>query len=139
MMQTSAWRRLIVVGVATATLGTLAGCSSDAAGSSRPKVVTPTEGSTVSATVGSPFVVRLASNPTTGYSWSVKTNPPGITFLKSTYEEPKTDKAGAPGQQLLTFKPTRAGTSKLVLIYDRPFAPTEPSKSLSFSVDATKS
>jgi predicted secreted protein len=138
-MQTSAWKRVVVAGVAVATLGALAGCSSDAAGSSSPKTVTPTAGSTVDANVGTPFVVRLASNPTTGYSWSVKTNPPGVTFLKSTYEEPKTDKAGAPGQQLLTFKPTQAGTSKLELVYDRPFAPTEPSKSLTFSVDAKKS
>ena len=128
---------MLVVGFSA--LAVLTGCSGSDSGSSRLRgTVTPKAGSTVSATVGKPFVVKLASNPTTGYQWSVKQAPANVRFINSTYQAPKQGAVGAPGQQLLKFQAAKAGTGKLRLVYERPFAPDEPGKSLSFSVDAAK-
>ena len=141
-MRTSSWRRPIAAAIAAASLAVLGGCGSDASGSSTrtpTAVVTPKPGSTVGAVVGRTLVVKLEANPTTGYDWTVKQAPPSIALLKSTYREPTGDRLGASGQQLLTFKATAAGTWQMELIYDRPSAPTQPAKSLSFSVHATTS
>jgi predicted secreted protein len=59
-----------------------------------------------------------------------------VRFISSSYQAPKQNRAGAPGQQLLTFEATKAGNGPVNLVYERPFAPDEPGKSLTFSVDA---
>lgn len=139
MLNRNSFKGLLVVALAVVALGTLAGCDGgDSSASSSGGKVTPKAGSTVDATVGKDFVVRLKSNPTTGYQWSVKQAGAGVRFIASTYEAPKQDAAGAPGQQLLKFEATKAGTWKVDLAYERPFAPDEPGKALSFSVDAAK-
>ncbi|MGZ6942896.1 MAG: protease inhibitor I42 family protein [Acidimicrobiia bacterium] len=137
MVRHGTWKRLLMVAAGITALSVLAACGGgDASVSDKP--VTPKNGSTVNARVGKDLVVRLASNPTTGYSWSVKNTGAGVKFVSSSYEAPKNNAAGAPGQQLLTFTPTKTGTWKVGLKYERPFAPGEPGKSLTFSVDASK-
>ena len=114
-MGTRRFRQVLVVMIVVAAVFALAGCSSDSSdskssGSSSPRPATPKDGSTVDATVGKNFVIKLESNPTTGYEWAVKGTPENVTFISSNYEKPSTDAVGAPGQQLLTFKATKAGT-----------------------------
>ena len=59
-----------------------------------------------------------------------------MKFLDSKYAPPTNNAAGAPGEQLLTFRATRPGSTELNLKYRRPFAPNDDPKSLSFTVDA---
>jgi predicted secreted protein len=121
-------------------LVTFAACGSDSGGSSSSQnpdqTFTPTGGSTIKVDLGKPFVVKLKSNPTTGYSWATVGSTGTVKFLDSKYAPPKGNAAGAPGEQLLTFRATRPGSTKLNLRYRRPFAPTDDPKSLSFTVDA---
>jgi predicted secreted protein len=139
-MRTRKFGQVLVVMLAIGALLALAGCSSDSSDSKSDsgdsKTVTPKNGSTVDATVNKNFVIKLDSNPTTGYEWSVKGTPKNVTFISSNYQKPSSDAVGAPGQQLLTFKATKAGTWPVALVYERPFAPNEPGKSMSFSVNA---
>jgi inhibitor of cysteine peptidase len=142
VMRTRRFGQVLVVMLVVALVA-LAGCSSDSSDSKSDsgdsgdsKTVTPKNGSTVDATVGKDFVIKLESNPTTGYEWAVKGTPENVTFISSNYQKPSSDAMGAPGQQLLTFKATKAGSWPVALVYERPFDKTEPGKSMDFTVDA---
>lgn len=125
-----------VVLVALACL--VAACSSSGASDSSKGPITPKDGETVDVAANRPFTVRLESNPTTGYSWAVKKIDGTVKFVESKYVAPKNDRAGAPGEQVLTFSAGPAGTSKVSLVYERPFAPDEPGQSLGFTADVQK-
>ena len=130
--------KLIALG--TLALVTFAACGSDSNDSSssqtKDQTLTPSDGSTIKVDVGKAFVVKLESNPTTGYSWATVGSTGTVKFLDSKYAPPSSSAAGAPGEQLLTFRATRPGSTKLNLRYRRPFAPNDNPKSLSFTVDA---
>lgn len=135
---------LVVTLLAVAAL--LVGCSSDddkggnggGGNSDSTSTFTPKNGETIEVTANKPFEVRLESNPTTGYSWTVASIDGTVKFVESVYEQPKGDAAGAPGEQVLTFNAGPAGKSTVNLAYERPFAPDEPGKKLEFEVDVQK-
>ena len=123
-------------------VGILTGCGGGEAGGSPAtriptRTYTPKNGDTVPAEVGKRFVVKLTSNPTTGYQWSVKDTAPVVRFISSSYQAPAGGGVGAPGEQVLTFEGVKDGTGDVALAYERPFAPGEPGKSLTFSVDVS--
>lgn len=79
-----------------------------------PTVITETHNNKKTALrVGEMLVVRLESNPTTGYEWSVaKTNQEVLAVAKPTeFDVPKGDNAGAPTTQSLFLWPKRAAKS----------------------------
>jgi inhibitor of cysteine peptidase len=140
-------RAVLLVVTLLALAAVLAGCSSDddKGGSGgggdnggSTSTFTPKSGETIDVTANEPFEVRLESNPTTGYSWTVESIDGTVKFVESVYEAPKGGAAGAPGEQVLTFQAGPAGTSTVLLAYERPFAPDEPGKSLEFEVDSQK-
>jgi predicted secreted protein len=73
---------------------------------------------------GEEFVLWLASNPSTGYSWIAAPNPQ-LTFV-ATRQIARSNRPGAPDTQHLTFRAVRTGTTTLKLAYDRPFEPGVP-------------
>ena len=137
---------LVVTLLAVAAL--LVGCSSDDDKSSNggggndnggsAETFTPKNGDTIDVAANKPFEVRLESNPTTGYSWTVESIDGTVKFVESVYVAPKGDAVGAPGEQVLTFDAGPAGKSTVHLAYERPFAPDEPGKSLEFEVNVEK-
>jgi inhibitor of cysteine peptidase len=68
---------------------------------------------------GEEFVLWLASNPSTGYSWTAVPNP-RLTFVTSR-QIARSDRPGVPDTQQLTFRAVRTGTTTLKLAYTRPF------------------
>lgn len=70
---------------------------------------------------GDTLVVKLQSNPSTGYSWSVAENtvlvlkPEGDTYVRGA------NRPGASGTQQFTFKVVGAGEVSLRMLYQRPF------------------
>jgi len=74
---------------------------------------------------GSYFLIELASNPTTGYSWSLKgfSRPGVVEALGSGYAPPTSGRMGAGGTYVGQFKAIRPGTTRLTLAYARPFEP----------------
>jgi inhibitor of cysteine peptidase len=130
---------LTLVLLAAVALGACGSDSSDGGASKDGNAtVTPTNGETIDVTANQPFTIKLESNPTTGYEWAVEKIDGTVKFVESKYVAPKGDQAGAPGEQVLTFDAGPAGTSTVRLAYERPFAPTDPGKTLEFEVDAQK-
>jgi inhibitor of cysteine peptidase len=80
----------------------------------------------VSLSVGDTLVVRLPSNPSTGYSWSVAQNNPGVPLQpigSPSFERREDVPPGAPGVQVFRFRAAGGGSSFLRMIYHRPFEP----------------
>ena len=78
-------------------------------------------GKTISVPKGGKLIVRLASNPTTGYQWQISSL--DQEYLKPVgeplYELPKTDRIGSGGTQVFTFITLKPGKTMLVLDYER--------------------
>ena len=90
------------------------------------KTVTITDlqnGKDVEVPQGGTLSVRLPSNPTTGYSWSVAGDPAPLRFVKTKNTKSGDSKPalGAPSTQQLTFAATSIGISTLTLEYRRPW------------------
>ena len=92
---------------------------------------------TIEVAVGERFSILLDSNPTTGYSWETSgpTVGRGVVFTVSDYEAPRTNLAGAPGRERLTFTAQSAGIEKLTFHYLRPWEKnTVPARTVTFTV-----
>jgi inhibitor of cysteine peptidase len=85
-------------------------------------------GKTIQLSEGATLMVKLPSNASTGYSWSVKGNPSLLKLIKSDYSEQKRPMqvAGAPGVQTFQWQATETGDAKLQLEYRRPWEKNEP-------------
>lgn len=93
------------------------------------------DGSRQSLAVGDTLVVRLKSNATTGYRWSVSTTDPALVQKKAAqYKKPPAGKPGQGGYQIFTFTAVKPGQAVFSLAYQRPFEKhTSPAKT--FSLD----
>ena len=68
---------------------------------------------------GVTLIIKLSSNPSTGYSWAVKVP---LKLVSSDYQQTdESGKIGAPGMQQFEFTATAAGASTLKLVYRRPW------------------
>jgi inhibitor of cysteine peptidase len=96
-------------------------------GDDAPAVKAPTvyhQGDDISVAKGDEFVVALAANPSTGYSWTAADNP-DVAFVSSR-QVSGGSQPGAGGTQELTFRADGSGSSTLELDYARPFEPDAP-------------
>jgi inhibitor of cysteine peptidase len=89
----------------------------------RPPVVITESGADkpITLSVGQTLRVRLAANPTTGYSWSVQQTPGEFQLVQSTYAADAQGRnlAGAGGYQTIEFAAKFAGKGELKLEYRR--------------------
>ncbi len=86
-------------------------------------------GATVLLAADGTLIVALASNPSTGFSWVIVSPEPEFLELEG---EPRfvpagstTPVAGAGGTLVFTMKATGAGTSTLIMEYNRTTTPPE--------------
>jgi inhibitor of cysteine peptidase len=79
------------------------------------------DGGVVHLAVGNTLAVRLPSNPSTGYAWSVVVNDPKVLRIEGApaREPAAADLVGSGDFQLFEFKATRAGKSSLGLVSAR--------------------
>lgn len=92
----------------------------------------------ISAGVGETFYIKVESNRTTGYSWSVGeiSDKAQVVILSSQYTAPRTDVVGEGGEETWHFKAVGAGNVKLIWNYIRPWEKGEaPAKTLTFNVE----
>jgi inhibitor of cysteine peptidase len=112
----------------------LAGCestgwfkppSSSASAAAEGPVVTDLRGFRIDVRRGQTFEVRLPSNASTGYRWTlVDPVPPVVRGVGvGRYEQGRTDLAGAPGIETWTFEAVSAGSGPLNFEYRRPWEP----------------
>lgn len=75
----------------------------------------------VSAKLKKPFTIAVASNPTTGYSWSANFDKRRLRLKSSSYKKPAEPRPGAGGKQIFVFVPLKEGKTEVVLQYRRPW------------------
>lgn len=73
---------------------------------------------------GKLFTVSLPSNPTTGYTWILRTLPSRISLVSSDYHQSDSCKkgmVGCGGEQVFTFRAEKNGHGTIELQYGRPW------------------
>lgn len=90
----------------------------------------------VTLKAGDRLVVRVAENPSTGYSWKTVSKPAFLKRVSTAYEpDPAPDgTAGAGGRRTFTYVALRSGTGTLFLLYRRSFAPKDSPKAFKLKV-----
>ena len=85
---------------------------------------------------GEEFFIALASNQTTGYTWSQAIEDGKIlAYEGNVYQNPSSGLMGAGGQQIFIYHANRSGNTQIRFSYARPFEPNvPPSKTLTFDV-----
>jgi inhibitor of cysteine peptidase len=74
------------------------------------------------------LVVRLPSNPSTGYSWKIRSGTGKVLALtRRTYVPPRdTTRVGAPGTDVFRMRAAARGKTVLRIVYVRPWEPGAP-------------
>lgn len=125
---TAARRRHAVVVAATAAL-LASGCGGEKE-RPVPEVVLgdADTGALVTLPVGARLVLRLESNPSTGYTWTEAESPGAVLRATSepAFEAPAAPsgaptRVGAPGHQVFGYEVLRTGSTRIVLVYTRPW------------------
>ena len=85
-------------------------------------------GRTIRVSSGMVFGVVLDANPTTGYSWSITTQPdPSVVVaVDNQFIPPSTVLPGAPGHECFRFQAAGVGQTSVGFAYARPFEPDAP-------------
>ncbi len=105
-------------------------------------VVTITDadnGKDIDLPTGDTLVVRLTSNPSTGYTWAIKGDPSPLRLVKSSAKKNNQTghAAGAPVTQEFRLAATSSGMATLTLEYHRPWEYTAgPAKTFAVKVNA---
>ncbi|THD53484.1 proteinase IV [Enterobacteriaceae bacterium ML5] len=71
---------------------------------------------------GERFDISLRSNPSTGYTWMLRTLPAQLMLVSARYSQSANCKAGVTGcggDQVFSFKGVSTGTGKIELVYGR--------------------
>jgi len=101
------------------------------------KVNEKNDGDKIKLTKGATLEIRLKSNRTTGFSWSIAKSDKEIIKQMGDvkYERPAKGAIGAGGTDVITFTAEKAGTSEVELAYKRPFEKdTPPAKTFKLTV-----
>jgi inhibitor of cysteine peptidase len=78
-------------------------------------------GTTITVNSGSTFTIKLAENPSTGYSWNVSSSP-GLTIANSNYIQ-GASMPGAGGTHEWTLQALVKGQQQFTAVYKRPWEP----------------
>ncbi len=84
---------------------------------------------------GETFIINLASNKTTGYSWRFSKRPDKVTvrFIRTIYNR-TASRIGAGGVEEWLFKAVKPGTTSINMEYVRPWEAENPAKIATFNV-----
>ncbi len=86
-------------------------------------------GDSISLRIDEEVVIKLESNPTTGYGWILneKTDTSIVSMVGSEYVQSEEDEelVGAGGHEIFTFKALASGDTAIILNYERPWEEEE--------------
>lgn len=90
----------------------------------------------ISASLGEQFTITLASNHTTGYSWSAGmiTDNSQVVVLNVSYKTSENPKIGEGGEEIWYFKAVSPGTATIKMYYARPWENEKPGQELTYTV-----
>lgn len=85
-------------------------------------------GQSIKVRVGEEFEIRLKSNPTTGYSWTMREPPDEavVVITDKAFIAPGSGRLGAPGEELWKLKAVGKGKTRISFEYRRSFEPDKP-------------
>jgi inhibitor of cysteine peptidase len=69
---------------------------------------------------GEAFAVRLAGNPTTGYTWRASVDSSYLELVGREFE-PRGEGVGAGGHEVFRFRAQAAGETEIIFEYRRPW------------------
>ena len=91
----------------------------------------------VEVAAGQEFRIVLDANPTTGYQWQLSASLDDgiVTLVGNDYQMPRTDRVGAGGKQIWTFRAAGQGQTTIGLVYLRHWEKgIPPIKNVTFTV-----
>jgi len=92
-------------------------------------------GEPIKVKAGQKFIIRMESNPTTGYSWQLSKDLDNIIVLvNNTFIPPDSKLCGAGGHELWTFKAIEPGQTNIIIKYVRPWEKNQPARTNVFTV-----
>ncbi len=102
----------------------------------------------ISVAVGEKQIIKLKSNPTTGYVWIISEGTKSeivsveadITFREARPEQPgQPPLCGAPSETIISFTGLKPGKEKIVLTHARPWEqPLQPTQIITVEVEVTE-
>jgi inhibitor of cysteine peptidase len=111
---------ILFLGILVASVGSFRGA--EPSGGTRVKMLTEEDnGAAVTLTLNSRLMIRLPTQPGTGFSWSPKTVSSVLRLVKSYEETPAQMLPGGIETKVFVFTPVAAGTDQLELDYRRPW------------------
>ena len=103
----------------------------------KPEAMIGPEAAPVAVREGQTFALTLGSNPTTGYIWQLAEplNEGIVRFISQEYRMDKTDRVGAGGLEIWTFKAVGSGETRINMKYVRPWEKdTTPADTAQFKI-----
>jgi predicted secreted protein len=91
-------------------------------------------GRTINSIVGQQISIRLAGNPTTGFTWNDATKSEVVKLAGKVTHRASNQLIGAPGISTATFKTMAAGKGTIVLEYKRPWEKNPPAKTFKLTL-----
>jgi inhibitor of cysteine peptidase len=77
----------------------------------------------IAVATGETFAVRLAGNPTTGYTWKAGVDSSYLELVGQEFER-QTEGVGAGGHEVFRFRARAAGETEIAFEYRRPWSGT---------------
>ncbi len=127
----------IVLGVASSA-AQHATASSNAKAAPATTLTEQDNGRDIDLNAGETLIVRLPSNPSTGYNWAVAGEPAPLKLQKNTFHKKASNAkaVGASGTSVFQLTATSAGIANLTLVYRRSWEyNTPPMKTFSVRVN----
>jgi predicted secreted protein len=86
----------------------------------------------VSVNKNQEFIIKLVSNPSTGYTWSLSEgyDKTVVGLIGNVFVPANTDRSGAPGEDQWTFRGISTGKTKISLVYARSWESTTPAQTV---------
>jgi inhibitor of cysteine peptidase len=111
----------VSIGILAEALQTATTSQSTKTSSSSVLVTDQDNGRDVDLTTGASLIVKLTSNPSTGYSWALSGDASPLRLVKSTYVKnpPSSKIVGTMGMQVFRLSASAAGMARLKLVYRR--------------------
>lgn len=92
-------------------------------------------GEPIKVKAGQIFVIRMESNPTTGYGWQLsKALDNNIILVTNAFMPPDSKLCGAGGHEVWTFKALGEGQVEISMQYVRPWEKDQPARTNVFTV-----
>jgi len=111
---------LFAVSISAATQQSVASATSAKTPASTITVTDQDNGKDIDLASDQTLIVKLASNPSTGYKWTVEGDPSPLKLQKQSYRKSaKSSAMGAPGMEVFQFSAGSSGIANLKLNYHR--------------------